>query len=81
MRTFIAFLSSLIVVVLLYTLFFDSVTRKAKKDDHLLKSYTIENASARKVKLSMEQIDSLTAFENYKFTIENYSRDVVPVKI
>ena len=31
-------------------------------------------------KLSMKQIDSTTAFENYRFTIENYYKDVAPVR-
>ena len=39
-----------------------------------------ESSQNWKIKLSMKQIDSLTAFENYRFTINNYSKDMIPIK-
>jgi hypothetical protein len=66
---------------MLYSLFFYSVTRENGKNEDQTNSYSNENISAQKVKLSIQQIDSITAFENYKFTIENYYNDVVPKKM
>lgn len=79
MRGFLIFLSVFIVFAFVYLLLFDTITYKTK---HSINQNLILNESSQnwKLKLSMKQIDSLTAFENYKFTINNYSKDAVPVK-
>jgi hypothetical protein len=80
MRSFLTFLSSFLVILLLYSLFFYTVSRNTKITENLSNSCTNENLLARKAKLSIVRIDSLTAFENYKFTIANYYRDYIPKK-
>jgi hypothetical protein len=81
MRSFLTFLSSFMVILLLYSLFFYTVSQNTKIAENLSNSCTNENLLARKTKLSIMRIDSLTAFENYKFTIANYYRDYIPKKI
>jgi hypothetical protein len=80
MRKISVFLSVLIVFVLIYFLFFYTISFKSKDKNIRANSIVYKNAEFMIHKLSMKQIDSLTAFENYKFTIENYYKDVVPVK-
>ena len=76
MKNLFIFLSAFIVIFLLYSLFIYTITRKNK--EHPPNSYQVNNVSALRVKLSIEQIDSLSASENYKFTIANYYKDSVP---
>ena len=81
MRKFSVLLSVLILFVLIYFLFFYSVTYKSKDTNIRTRSIVDKNTEYMSHKLSMKQIDSLTAFENYKFTIDNYYKDVVPVRL
>jgi hypothetical protein len=80
MRSFLIFLSVLIVFVLVYYVFLDTIINKAKNSNYPQKSVTYKSDEYRIVKLSMRQIDSLTAFENYRFTLENYIMDSMPQK-
>jgi hypothetical protein len=73
MRSLLIFLSAFIVIFMTYTLFFITLTEK--NNDHVQNRYSGSNVSPLKIKMSIEQIDSLTAFENYKFTAANYYRD------
>ena len=80
MRKFSVLLSVLILFVLVYFLFFYSVTYKSKNNNIQANSNLDKNSEYMIRKLSMKQIDSTTAFENYRFTIENYYKDVAPVR-
>jgi hypothetical protein len=80
MRNFLTFLSAFILIFLLYSLFFLTVTRINKNNATSINSYNNKNVLSRKVKWSIEQIDSLTASENYRFTIQNYYKDYMPTK-
>jgi hypothetical protein len=81
MKKFLVFLSALIVFGLVYYLLFYTVTYKTKDTHNPPNSFAYQYSEYRKVKLSIKQIDSLTSFENYKFTVMNYYKDVIPVKI
>ena len=81
MKKFLVFLSALIVFGLVYYLLFYTVTYKTKDTHNPPNSVAYQYSEYRKVKLSIKQIDSLTSFENYKFTVMNYYKDVIPVKI
>ena len=87
MRSFLIFLSVFIVFALVYYLLFYTITYKTKdikftdsgsRTIYPQNSFVYKISEYLQVKLSMKQIDSLTAFENYKFTIANYYKDVVP---
>ena len=73
MRSFLTFLSAFVVIFIMYSLFFITLTER--NSDHVPNIYSGENISPLKIKMSIEQIDSLTAFENYKFTAANYYKD------
>ena len=75
MRSFLTFLSAFVVIFMMYSLFFITLTER--NSDHVPNTYSGKNISPLKIKMSIEQIDSLTAFENYKFTIANNYRDNV----
>jgi hypothetical protein len=76
MRSFLIFLTAFIVIFMVYSLFFITLTEK--NNDHFQNKYSGKIISSLKIKMSIEQIDSLTAFENYKFTIaNNYKNNVI----
>ena len=81
MKKFLVFLSALIVFGLVYYLLFYTVTHKTKDTHNPPNSFVNQYSEYQKVKLSIKQIDSLTSVENYKFTVMNYYKDVIPVKI
>ena len=81
MRRFFVILSVLIVFGFVFYLLFYTVTKKTRDSHNPQNSIDHQYSEYQKVKLSMRQIDSLTSFENYKFTVLNYYKDVVPVKI
>jgi hypothetical protein len=78
MRTLFTFLSAFIVIIILYTLFI--ITAKQENNEHQPLSGAVNSISPLKIKMSIGQIDSLSANENYGFTIGNYYRDVVYTK-
>jgi hypothetical protein len=80
MRSFLSFLSALIVILLLYSLFYLTVTGSNRNRASSTITNTDKNLSSWKNRSSIQQIDSLTAFENYRFTIANYYKDSVPKK-
>ena len=71
MRNFLTFLSALVVILLVYSLFYLTVTRSNKNRASSTITNIDKNLSSWINRLSIQQIDSLTAFENYKFTIAN----------
>ena len=75
MRSFLIFLSAFIVIFMTYTLFLITLTER--NNDHFSNRDSGKDISPLKIKMSIEQIDSLTAFENYKFTIANNYKDNV----
>ncbi|MDR3666166.1 MAG: hypothetical protein P4L35_04920 [Ignavibacteriaceae bacterium] len=76
MRSILIFLSAFVVIFLMYSLFVYTLTEK--KNEQFQNSQVEEKITPLKEKLSIDQIDSLSASENYKFTIENYYKDVSP---
>jgi hypothetical protein len=80
MRNLLVILSAFLVFALIYFLGFYSIAHEPKTNKILANSLIFDNSEFLHHKLSMKQIDSLTAVENYKFTIENYYRDVLPIK-
>jgi hypothetical protein len=73
MRSFLTFLSAFVVIFMMYSLFIITLTEN--NSDHFPNTYAGKIISPLKIKMSIEQIDSISAFENYKFTAANYYRD------
>jgi hypothetical protein len=83
---------SIITVVIIYFVFFspsgDSISNKriALSDTRYINPAMNKGSANKneedmyKSKLSMKQIDSITASQNYGFTIDNYYKDVEPIK-
>ena len=76
MKGILIFLSAFIVIFILYSLFILTITER--NTGHLPNSFTEERISPLKVKWSISKIDSLSASENYRFTIDNYYKDSAP---
>lgn len=78
MKSFLIFLSAFVVILVLFSL--AAFTLIENNNEHHANSNTSTSMTALKAKLSIDQIDSLSAFENYRFTIENYYKDSAPRK-
>jgi hypothetical protein len=78
MRTLFVFLSAFIVIFLIYTLFI--ITTTQKNAEHPSISENAETTTPMKIKMSIDQIDSISAFENYSFTVGNYYKDAAYTK-
>ena len=86
MKTILISGLTILFIVVVYFLFFHQseveTTRIAGSNVNNLNSKFASNRVTEdqmfNKKLSMKQIDSITALENYNFTIQNYGRDVVP---
>lgn len=88
MKTILISALTILLIVVVYFLFFHQseveTTRIAGSGVNSLNSKFASNRATEdqmgmfNKKLSMKQIDSITALENYNFTIQNYGRDVVP---
>jgi hypothetical protein len=87
MKTILISALTILLIVVVYFLFFHQseveTTRIAGSGVNSLNSkfasnhVTDDQMGLFNKKLSMKQIDSITALENYNFTIQNYGRDVV----
>jgi hypothetical protein len=90
MKTILYSALTIIIIVLVYFLFFyNSSSESSRITESKRNSVNAKNVSNKAMlhrdetignKLSMKQIDSITALSNYNFTIQNYSKDVVPVQ-
>ncbi len=87
MKTILISAIAISVIVIAYFFFFDNgdeATRIAKLRKKSLDVKFVSNPALINRnetitnKLSMKQIDSITALINYNFTVQNYGRDVVP---
>jgi competence protein ComGC len=88
MKTILISVLTILVIVVAYFLFFynpDNVQTKQSAGNMGNNVNTKSVSNQRQVgnietfsnKLSMKQIDSITALVNYNFTIQNYKKDVV----
>ena len=90
MKTILIWSLTIAIIVMAYFLFFskssDEVTRIAESREKSINAKTVSNAGKisdydqLSSKLSMKQIDSITALENYNFTVQNYNKDVIPAQ-
>ena len=88
MKTILISAFTILILVAVYFLFFYQSSNETTR----ITESKIKNANAKLVsnraiveqrelfsnKLSMKQIDSITAIINYNFTSQNYNKDVVP---
>jgi len=90
MKTILFSALTILIVVLVYFLFFypggSETTRIAGSNGRGINARfvsnkeTIHNYDMMENKMSMRQIDSMTASEDWHFTSQNYNKDVVPVE-
>jgi hypothetical protein len=85
MKTILISAFTILILVAVYFLFFyQSSNETTRITESKIKNSNAKLVSNRMIedqwgkKLSMKQIDSITALINYNFTSQNYNKDVVP---
>jgi hypothetical protein len=77
MKKFLILISAFAVFILVYYALFHTFNHR--NDYNGMAIAEGQEFQSKAILLSMKQIDSLTASENFKFTCENYRKDVLPV--